>query len=31
MNPLQVMRTLNRVAGRHGVGRVDMVETATSA
>lgn len=26
MNPLQVMRTLNRVAGRHGVGRVDMVE-----
>jgi argininosuccinate synthase len=26
MAPLQVMRTLNRVGGRHGVGRVDMVE-----
>ncbi len=26
MTPLQVMRTLNKVGGRHGVGRVDMVE-----
>jgi argininosuccinate synthase len=26
LNPLQVMRSLNRIGGRHGVGRVDMVE-----
>ena len=26
MNPLDVMRTLNKMGGRHGVGRVDMVE-----
>jgi len=26
MNPLQVMQTLNRLAGKHGVGRIDMVE-----
>jgi argininosuccinate synthase len=26
LNPLQVMRILNRIGGRHGVGRVDMVE-----
>lgn len=26
MNPLQVMETLNEIGGKHGVGRVDMVE-----
>lgn len=26
MTPLQVMKTLNKLGGRHGVGRVDMVE-----
>ena len=26
LNPLGVMRELNRIGGRHGVGRVDMVE-----
>ncbi len=26
MNPLGVMRALNRLGGKHGVGRVDMVE-----
>src|SRR5258708_5864642 len=26
MNPLGVMRTLNKIGGKHGVGRVDMVE-----
>jgi argininosuccinate synthase len=26
MGPLQVMRTLNKLGGKHGVGRVDMVE-----
>ncbi|MBG87235.1 MAG: argininosuccinate synthase [Verrucomicrobiales bacterium] len=26
MTPLQVMKKLNRLGGRHGVGRVDMVE-----
>jgi len=26
MNPLGVMRELNRLGGKHGVGRVDMVE-----
>jgi argininosuccinate synthase len=26
MNPLQIMLTLNRLAGKHGVGRIDMVE-----
>jgi argininosuccinate synthase len=26
MTPLQVMRTLNKIGGKHGVGRVDMVE-----
>jgi argininosuccinate synthase len=26
INPLQVMRTLNKLGGKHGVGRVDMVE-----
>jgi len=26
LDPLGVMRTLNRLGGRHGVGRVDMVE-----
>ncbi len=26
MNPLGVMRTLNKLGGKHGVGRVDMVE-----
>jgi argininosuccinate synthase len=26
LNPLQVMRTLNKLGGKHGVGRVDMVE-----
>ncbi len=26
MSPLEVMRTLNKLGGKHGVGRVDMVE-----
>jgi argininosuccinate synthase len=26
LDPLAVMKTLNRIGGRHGVGRVDMVE-----
>ncbi len=26
MNPLQIMRHLNKLGGKHGVGRVDMVE-----
>ncbi len=26
MTPLQVMQTLNKLGGKHGVGRVDMVE-----
>jgi len=26
LSPVEVMRTLNRLGGRHGVGRVDMVE-----
>jgi argininosuccinate synthase len=26
LTPLQVMKTLNRIGGKHGVGRVDMVE-----
>jgi argininosuccinate synthase len=26
LTPLEVMRTLNKLGGRHGVGRVDMVE-----
>jgi argininosuccinate synthase len=26
LSPLEVMRTLNRLGGRHGVGRVDLVE-----
>ena len=26
MNPLQVMKALNKLGGKHGVGRVDMVE-----
>src|SRR5690606_17581954 len=26
MTPLQVMQALNRIGGKHGVGRVDMVE-----
>ncbi|KAF0174946.1 MAG: argininosuccinate synthase [Limisphaerales bacterium] len=26
LSPLQVMRTLNKLGGKHGVGRVDMVE-----
>jgi argininosuccinate synthase len=26
LSPLEVMRTLNKIGGRHGVGRVDMVE-----
>ena len=26
MNPLKVMQTLNKIGGKHGVGRVDMVE-----
>ena len=26
MNPLQVMRSLNKLGGKHGIGRVDMVE-----
>ncbi len=26
LNPLQVMKTLNKIGGKHGVGRVDMVE-----
>ena len=26
MNPAEVMRTLNNFAGKHGVGRVDIVE-----
>lgn len=26
MSPLEVMQTLNRLGGKHGVGRVDMVE-----
>lgn len=26
MDPLAVMKTLNKIGGRHGVGRVDMVE-----
>ncbi len=26
MSPLQVMRTLNKIGGKHGIGRVDIVE-----
>jgi argininosuccinate synthase len=26
LSPLQVMKTLNKIGGKHGVGRVDMVE-----
>jgi argininosuccinate synthase len=26
LSPLEVMRTLNRLGGRHGIGRVDLVE-----
>ena len=26
MNPLQVMKSLNKLGGKHGIGRVDMVE-----
>ncbi len=26
MNPMQILSTLNRIAGRHGVGRTDIVE-----
>ncbi|EMG20884.1 argininosuccinate synthase [Leptospira interrogans serovar Copenhageni str. LT2050] len=26
MNPLEIMETLNTIAGKHGVGRVDIVE-----
>src|SRR6187399_1703464 len=26
MTPLQVMKTLNKLGGKHGIGRVDMVE-----
>ena len=26
LTPLQVMKTLNKIGGKHGVGRVDMVE-----
>ncbi len=26
LNPLQVMKLLNKIGGKHGVGRVDMVE-----
>ncbi len=26
MNPLKIMQTLNKLGGKHGVGRVDMVE-----
>ena len=26
MNPLEVMEALNRLGGKHGIGRVDMVE-----
>lgn len=26
MNPLQVMQTLNKLGGKHGIGRVDLVE-----
>jgi len=26
LRPLEVMKTLNRIGGKHGVGRVDMVE-----
>ncbi|MCF7838667.1 MAG: argininosuccinate synthase [Candidatus Marinimicrobia bacterium] len=26
LEPLEIMRTLNRLGGRHGVGRVDLVE-----
>ena len=26
LNPLEVMRTLNKLGGKHGVGRVDLVE-----
>ena len=26
LNPLGVMKTLNKLGGKHGVGRVDMVE-----
>ena len=26
LNPLGVMKTLNKIGGKHGVGRVDMVE-----
>jgi argininosuccinate synthase len=26
LSPLQVMKTLNRVGGKHGIGRVDLVE-----
>ena len=26
LNPLEIMRALNRLGGKHGVGRVDMVE-----
>ncbi len=26
MSPLQVMQTLNKLGGKHGIGRVDIVE-----
>ncbi|WP_040952434.1 argininosuccinate synthase [Gorillibacterium massiliense] len=26
MNPLEIMNTLNKLGGKHGIGRVDMVE-----
>ncbi|NUM40531.1 MAG: argininosuccinate synthase, partial [Leptospiraceae bacterium] len=26
MNPLEIMETLNDIAGKHGIGRVDIVE-----
>lgn len=31
MTPAVLLTALNRTAGRHGIGRVDMVETASSA
>jgi len=29
LEPAGVMKTLNKLGGKHGIGRVDMVENAT--
>ena len=30
-SPAQVLTKLNELGGKHGIGRLDLVETATSA